>query len=247
MFYMADDAFRVGEYICQGLQRHRRGLQPAFGSPTSSSRPGLHSYLWHRSVENMSRDRVIDKFRITVGFNTDIEKARKLTKKIGAELKEDSELGPLFIEPPKMKGVEEFADYGICPELCYDHGARQTFIRRKARAGASRGVSGNDTAFAQPTVQVGGDDTRQQRGSGSAGDLRTTGGHSHDRDVERSPWPQSQGARLPPRDQHNIATGPRMRQPGSDPSARSVRGCSTGIKRTCFQNTTTQRRTAGRH
>ncbi|TCQ09623.1 mechanosensitive ion channel-like protein [Rhizobium sp. PP-F2F-G36] len=49
------------------------------------------------AIQNMSRDWVIDKFRITVGYDTDLEKARKITKRIGADLQADAELGTQFI------------------------------------------------------------------------------------------------------------------------------------------------------
>ena len=113
----------------------------------------------------MSRDWVIDKFRITVGFDTDIEKARKLTKKVGADLKEDPELGKLFIEPLKMKGVEQFADYGIVLSFAMTTvPGMQTYIRRKAYAKIREVFLANDISFAQPMVQVGGDD----KGGGAA-------------------------------------------------------------------------------
>ncbi|OWW04706.1 mechanosensitive ion channel protein [Rhizobium sp. R72] len=161
VFYMLDDAFRVGEYIqakdykgtVEGFSlrsvrlRHHRG--PVFTVPFGEL----------GAVENMSRDWVIDKFRITVGFATDIEKARKLTKKIGAELKDDPELGKLFIEPLKMKGVEEFGDYGIVLSFAMTTvPGMQTYIRRKAYAKIREVFLANGIAFAQPTVQVGGDD-----------------------------------------------------------------------------------------
>ncbi|MDP9810185.1 small-conductance mechanosensitive channel [Rhizobium tibeticum] len=161
VFYMLDDAFRVGEYIqakdykgtVEGFSlrsvrlRHHRG--PVFTVPFGEL----------GAVENMSRDWVIDKFKITVGFNTDIEKARKLTKKVGAELVEDAELGPLFIEPLKMKGVEEFGDYGIVLSFAMTTvPGMQTYVRRKAYAKIREVFLANGIAFAQPTVQVGGDD-----------------------------------------------------------------------------------------
>ncbi|MDQ0559056.1 small-conductance mechanosensitive channel [Rhizobium mesoamericanum] len=161
VFYMLDDAFRVGEYIqakdykgtVEGFSlrsvrlRHHRG--PVFTVPFGEL----------GAVQNMSRDWVIDKFRITVGFNTDIDKARKLTKKVGAELKDDPELGKLFIEPLKMKGVEEFADYGIVLSFAMTTvPGMQTYIRRKAYAKIRELFLANGITFAQPTVQVGGDD-----------------------------------------------------------------------------------------
>ncbi|OWW00238.1 mechanosensitive ion channel protein [Rhizobium sp. R693] len=174
VFYMLDDAFRVGEYIqakdykgtVEGFSlrsvrlRHHRG--PVFTVPFGEL----------GAVENMSRDWVIDKFRITVGFNTDIDKARKLTKKVGADLNDDPELGKLFIEPLKMKGVEEFGDYGIVLSFAMTTvPGMQTYIRRKAYAKIREVFLANGIAFAQPTVQVGGDD--KDGGAAAAQAIRT--------------------------------------------------------------------------
>ncbi|TCA26219.1 mechanosensitive ion channel family protein [Rhizobium leguminosarum bv. viciae] len=161
VFYMLDDAFRVGEYIqaksykgtVEGFSlrsvrlRHHRG--PVFTVPFGEL----------GAVENMSRDWVIDKFRVNVSYDTDIEKARKLAKKIGAELQADSELGPMFIQPLKMKGVEEFGDYGIVLSFAMTTvPGMQTYIRRKAYAKIREAFQANGIEFATPSVQVGGDD-----------------------------------------------------------------------------------------
>jgi len=161
VFYMLDDAFRVGEYIqaknykgtVEGFSlrsvrlRHHRG--PVFTVPFGEL----------GAVENMSRDWVIDKFRISVGYNTDVEKARKLTKKIGADLMEDPELGPMFIQPLKMKGVEEFGDYGIVLSFGMTTvPGMQTYIRRKAHVRIREAFRANGIEFAQPMVNVGGDE-----------------------------------------------------------------------------------------
>jgi moderate conductance mechanosensitive channel len=161
VFYLMDDAFRVGEYIQSGSYmgtvesfslrsvrlRHHRG--PVFTVPF-----GVLG-----AVQNMSRDWVIDKFRIRVGFDTDVAKAKKLTKAIGAELKADEELGPLLIETVKMKGVEQIGEYGI--ELSFAFTAKpgnQSMIRRRAYVMIRKAFAENGISFAQPTVQVGGDD-----------------------------------------------------------------------------------------
>jgi small-conductance mechanosensitive channel len=51
------------------------------------------------AVENMSRDWVIDKFTIGITYDSDIERARKLVKAVGQELKADPELGPASSSP----------------------------------------------------------------------------------------------------------------------------------------------------
>jgi len=164
VFYLMDDAFRVGEYIQSGSYmgtvesfslrsvrlRHHRG--PVFTVPFGAL----------GAVQNMSRDWVIDKFRIRVGFNTDIAKAKKLTKVIGAELLQDEELGPLIIQTVKMKGVEQISDYGI--ELSFAFTSmpgNQSMIRRRAYAMIRKSFTENGIDFAQPTVQVGGDDRNE--------------------------------------------------------------------------------------
>ncbi|MEK1852887.1 MAG: mechanosensitive ion channel family protein, partial [Phyllobacterium sp.] len=115
VFYMTDDAFRVGEYIQSGSYkgtvesfglrsvklRHHRG--PIFTVPFGTL----------GAVQNMSRDWVIDKFFISVNYDADTAKVKKLVKGVGAALLEDPEFGPQIIETVKMKGVEEFGDYGI--------------------------------------------------------------------------------------------------------------------------------------
>lgn len=115
VFYLLDDAFRVGEYITSGKYmgtvesfslrsvklRHHRG--PLFTIPFGEL----------GAVQNSSRDWVTDKFNITVGFDTDLEAARKLIKKIGLELAADPEYSAAVIEPIKMQGVQGFGEYGI--------------------------------------------------------------------------------------------------------------------------------------
>lgn len=161
VFYLMDDAFRVGEYIQSGSYkgtvesfslrsirlRHHRG--PVFTVPFGEL----------GAVQNMSRDWVIDKFRLRVKFDTDVDKARKITKKLGVELSEDPEFGPMIIMPLKMKGVEEIGDFGI--ELSFAFTAQpgtQTMVRRRAYTMIRRAFMENGIEFAQPTVQVGGDD-----------------------------------------------------------------------------------------
>ncbi|MBM7322115.1 mechanosensitive ion channel family protein [Agrobacterium sp. S2] len=162
VFYMLDDAFRVGEYIqaknykgtVEGFSlrsvrlRHHRG--PVYTVPFGEL----------GAVENMSRDWGVVKFRISVGYDTDIEKARKLTKKIGASLMEDPELGPLFIEPLKMKGLEEFGDYGLVLSfgMTLKPSPMQSFIRRRANLLLREVFTANGIEFATPSVQVGSGD-----------------------------------------------------------------------------------------
>jgi small-conductance mechanosensitive channel len=114
-FFMVEDAFRVGEYIDTGklkgtvekisvrsLQlRHQSGLVHTIPFGTLSS------------VTNASRDWATVKFSLRLDRGTDIEKARKVIKKIGIEMQDDPEYGKSFLMPLKMQGVDEIADSAI--------------------------------------------------------------------------------------------------------------------------------------
>jgi small-conductance mechanosensitive channel len=161
VFYLMDDAFRVGEYIQSGSYkgtvesfslrsvrlRHHRG--PIFTVPFGEL----------GAVQNMSRDWAIDKFMLRVTFDADVNKAKKLVKAIGVTLLEDPELGPLIIETLKMKGVEQIGDFGI--ELAFAFTTvpgYQAMVRRRAYMAIRQAFSENGINFAQPTVHVGGED-----------------------------------------------------------------------------------------
>ncbi len=115
MFYLLDDAFRVGEYIESG---NYKGTVESFSLRSVKLRHS-RGYLFTvpfgelGAVQNMSRDWVIDKFSIKVGYETDVDQARKIVKKIGQQLAEDPEFKSSVIEPLKMQGVQNFGDYGI--------------------------------------------------------------------------------------------------------------------------------------
>ena len=59
-----------------------------------------------RGVQNLARDWVIHKFTIGITYDSDLEKARKLVKKIGQQLADEPEYKDTILEPLKMQGVE---------------------------------------------------------------------------------------------------------------------------------------------
>jgi small-conductance mechanosensitive channel len=162
VFYLFDDAFRVGEYIQSGSYkgtvesfslrsvklRHHRG--PLYTVPFGEL----------GAVQNMSRDWVIDKMMIGITYDSDLDKAKKLIKQIGKDLAADPEFGPRIIEPLKMQGVEQFGEYAIQIRMKMMTKPGEQFpIRRKAFAMIKKAFDANGIQFAVPTIQVGkGDD-----------------------------------------------------------------------------------------
>ena len=159
MFYLLDDAFRVGEYIESGSYkgtvesfslrsvklRHHRG--PLTTVPFGEL----------GAVQNMSRDWVINKLSIGVTYDTDIDKVKPIIKKIGKALAAEPEFAPYILEPLKMQGVEKFGDFAIEIRLkMMTKPGKQFAIRRKAFALIKKAFDENGIKFAYPTVQVAG-------------------------------------------------------------------------------------------
>jgi small-conductance mechanosensitive channel len=112
IFYLVDDAFRVGEYIQAGsvsgaveaitlrnvMLRHHRGMLQIV--PFSDLGP----------VTNFMRGGIVVKFNLQFPYDTDINKVRKIIKKVGKKMLEDPEFGANFIKPVKSQGVREVGD-----------------------------------------------------------------------------------------------------------------------------------------
>ncbi|MGE3875506.1 MAG: mechanosensitive ion channel family protein, partial [Parvibaculaceae bacterium] len=96
-----------------------------------------------------------DKFNITVGYDTDLDKARKLIKKIGLELAADPEFAPWVIEPIKMQGVQEFGDYGIILRIKVTTKPGGAFaMKRKFYLAVNKAFKENGIELPVPTVHV---------------------------------------------------------------------------------------------
>ena len=157
VFYMLDDAFRVGEYIQSGSYkgtvesfslrsvrlRHHRG--PVFTVPFGEL----------GAVQNMSRDWVIDKMTINVTYDSDVELARKLIKKIGQELAADPEFAADTLQPLKMQGVDSFGDFAIVLRMKLMTKPNAQFgIKRRAFMMIKKAFDENGIKIAVPTVHV---------------------------------------------------------------------------------------------
>jgi moderate conductance mechanosensitive channel len=160
MFYLMDDAFRVGEYISAGNYkgtvegfsirsvklRHHRG--PVYTVPFSLL----------GAVQNQSRDWVIDKIAIGVTYDSDLTLAKKLIKQIGLDLAKDPEFAPLILEPLKMQGVDNLGDFAVqLRAKMMTLPGEQFVIRRQAYAMIKKAFDESGIKFAFPTVQVAGE------------------------------------------------------------------------------------------
>ena len=158
LFYLVEDAFRKGEYIesdagkgvvekisIRSVQlRHHRG--PLSTIPFGSM----------GNILNHSRDWVKIKFLLRVPFSTDIEKVRKVIKRVGQEMQSDETLGPQFLQPVKSQGVMDVDDSAFVigvKFLCRP--GEQFVLKREAYARIKKAFADNGIDFASRRVMVG--------------------------------------------------------------------------------------------
>jgi len=160
MFYLLDDAFRVGEYIQSG---NYKGTVEGFSIRSvrlRHQRGAVYTVPFSLlgAVQNQSRDWVIDKLTVGITYDSDIDKARKLIKQIGLELAEEPEFKPLILEPLKMQGVDAFGDFAVQIRMKMMTLPGENFvIRRQALFRIKKAFDANGIKFAFPTVQLAGE------------------------------------------------------------------------------------------
>jgi small-conductance mechanosensitive channel len=106
IFFLAEDAFRIGEYIESGTSIKGTVERITLRTVALRHHNGpLHfvPYGALGTVRNTSRDWVVEKFNLPLPIDVDSEKIRKLIKKVGEEMTADPEIGRLMIEPLKGK------------------------------------------------------------------------------------------------------------------------------------------------
>jgi small-conductance mechanosensitive channel len=115
IFYLTDDAFRVGEYIDCG---RAKGTVEGFTLRSIKLRHQngqVHTIPFGQlgQITNFSRDWLTVKFNLRFARDTDIEKLRKAAKKIGQDMLEVPEIKAEILAPFKMQGVADIVDNAL--------------------------------------------------------------------------------------------------------------------------------------
>lgn len=108
IFFLVDDAFRVGEYI--ELDADMRGEVENISIRSLQLRHHLGAVITIpfgelRQITNHNRDWVIYKMMFRLEPDTDPQHVKKVVKGVGKEFLEHPDHGPKFIEPLKSQGV----------------------------------------------------------------------------------------------------------------------------------------------
>lgn len=132
-FFLFDDAFRKGEYIDIGDVKGTVEKISIRSFQLRHHKGPLHTIPFGeiRFLTNFSRDWVIMKLPLRVTYDTDVEKVRKLIKKLGIELLDDPVIGKDFIQPLKSQGIIEMQDSAMIIRVKFMTTPNEQWVIRK--------------------------------------------------------------------------------------------------------------------
>ena len=115
IFFLFDDAFRVGEYIESG------GIQGTVESFSLRSvklrhvNGQLHTVPFGdlKAITNYSRDWVVETLHVVVTYDSDLDLIEEVVANLSAKLMADPMIGPEMIEPLSSLGVQAMVDLGM--------------------------------------------------------------------------------------------------------------------------------------
>jgi small-conductance mechanosensitive channel len=157
VFFLLEDAFRVGEYIEMG---DLRGTVESISVRSLRLRHHLGAihtipYGELASLTNHSRDWAIIKMEFRVPFETDLKLVKKIVKKIGAELQQNEVYGHHIIEPLKSQGVRRMEEFNMVVGVKFMSAPGQQWtIRRDAYQAIRDAFDKNGLSFAERSVKV---------------------------------------------------------------------------------------------
>ena len=132
-FFLMDDAFRKGEYVeIEGI----KGTVEKISIRSFQLRHhlgALHTIPFGeiKQLTNYSRDWVMMKLPLRVTYDTDVEKVRKLVKKLGQRLLEHPQVGHTFMQPLKSQGVYKMEDSAMIIRVKFMTKPGEQFVTRK--------------------------------------------------------------------------------------------------------------------
>ena len=132
-FFLMDDAFRKGEYVeIEGI----KGVVEKISIRSFQLRHhlgALHTLPFGeiKQLTNYSRDWVMMKLPLRVTYDTDVEKVRKLVKKLGQQLLEHPQVGHTFMQPLKSQGVYKMEDSAMIIRVKFMTKPGEQFVTRK--------------------------------------------------------------------------------------------------------------------
>jgi small-conductance mechanosensitive channel len=181
IFYLVDDAFRVGEWIQAGsvsgtvegftfrnimLRHHRGALQ-------------IVPFSKLGAVTNYMRGGIVVKFNLELPYDANVDQVRKIIKKVGEAMQSDPEFGPDIMQPIKSQGIKSVADSVMTIRVKFmGKPGKQFVIQREAFKRITEGLAKKGIHYAHRRVIVelppGFDKPTDTQAQGMETDAKTT-------------------------------------------------------------------------
>jgi small-conductance mechanosensitive channel len=157
VFFLIDDSFRVGDYVEAGAAkgsvaqiglrsmklRHPRGQ--VFTIPFGDL----------KTVTNFSRDYIITKLDFRVRYDADLDKIRKVIKRINKELMQDEAIKRVMLSDIKSQGIREIQDSAMILRVKFKTIPGEQFvIRREVFHRVQKAFHDSGIEFAHRNVTV---------------------------------------------------------------------------------------------
>jgi moderate conductance mechanosensitive channel len=156
VFFLLDDAFRVGEYIESG---GIRGTVESFSLRSVKLRDlngHLHTVPFGdlKAITNFSRDWVVETLHAVVTYDTDLDLLERVVTAVSDELAADPVMAPQMIEPLQSLGVQAMVDTGMQIGLMFKtRPGRQFAVRRAVFSRIKLAFAAHGIRFASALLQ----------------------------------------------------------------------------------------------
>ena len=157
IFFLIDDAFRLGEYVELGDVKGSVEHISVRSMRLRHHRGAVHTVPFGeiKTLTNHSRDWAIMKLKFRVPFDTDVDRVRKILKQVGQQMMENPDIADDFIQPFKSQGAVEADDYGFVISTKFmSKPGKQFLIRRYAFAAVQDAFEEHGIEFARPRLNV---------------------------------------------------------------------------------------------
>lgn len=197
VFFLIDDAFRVGDYVeagsAKGSVEHISLRSIRLRHPRGQVYTIPFGNL--KSVTNFSRDYTIMKLDIRLRFDADLEKVRKIIKRINKALRQDEEVNRVMLDDLKSQGVKEFDDSAMIVRVKFKTIPGEQFtlrrliykmIQEEFRAAGIEFAHRNVTVYLPPTAAAGSAPAASPEALAAAGAAAAAVGRSEEERAARA-------------------------------------------------------------
>jgi len=157
VFFLIDDAFRVGDYVEAGAAKGSVEQISLRSMKLRHPRGQVYTIPFGdvKTVTNFSRDYIITKLDFRVLYDADLEKIRKLIKRINKEMMQNEEIKRVMLSDIKSTGVREMDDSAMILRVKFKTiPGEQWTIRREVFHRVQKAFRDGGIEFAHRNVTV---------------------------------------------------------------------------------------------